>query len=233
VTTHVAPGDIHNRVWELLPWVVNGRLTRTDQTWVMRHIEECADCRREIEAQVEIQSVLASDARVAYAPQSSFQKLTSRIEELERPLPDNLPQELARTPGMSIPAAVPRFPRWLAATLAAQGAVVVALVVLVGWQSFERMLAPSYQTLTSAQPSTAIAGNVRVVLTPAVTVSQFQSLLESVNARVVAGPTEAHVWTLAVPYAKASPQFAAVIRLLRSDPRIALAEPVTTAESGR
>jgi len=74
-----------------------------------------------------------------------------------------------------------------------------------------------------------VHGNLRIVLAPSVTVAQFQSLLESVGARVVAGPTNANVWTLRLPYLEHSPRFDATLKLLRTDDRVVFAEPVSSA----
>ena len=91
---------------------------------------------------------------------------------------------------------------------------------------------PNYQTLSAREPAAAAGGNLHVVLAPTVTVTEFESLLELIHARVLAGPSAAHVWTLVVPYSTGSPEFAALIHNLRSNPRIAFVEPVA-AEAKR
>ena len=230
MTSRVSSGEVHDRVWELLPWVVNGRLAQDDEDWVARHIEECADCRSEVQAQERLQSVLVNDARVEYAPSASFQKLATRIEELERQMPDASPAERVRVARPRAPS--PRLPRWLLAALAGQGAVVVALAVLVAWQNMDRMMAPRFQTLTSEANPAAIRGNLRVVLAPSVSVAELRKLMGSVNAQIVAGPTDAGVWTLAVPYAASSADFSSAVERLRADGRVAFAEPVADSAAG-
>ena len=144
--------------------------------------------------------------------------------------PSAAPALLRRQPTVA-PAS--RLPRWLIYTLAAQCAAVAAIAILVGWQTTERFFAPNYQTLSAREPAVAAGGNLHVVLAPAVTVTEFQSLLELIHARVLAGPSAAHVWTLGVPYSTDTPQFAALIRNLRSDSRITFVEPVAAAETNR
>jgi hypothetical protein len=230
MTSQVPSREVHDQVWELLPWVVNGRLARDDEAWVARHIDECADCKRELQAQEQLQSVLVKDARVEYAPRASFQKLATRIEELERQMPDASPGEMVRVARPRAPS--PRLPRWLLAALAGQGAVVVALAVLVGWQNMDRMMAPRFQTLTTEPNAAAIRGNLRIVLAPSVTVADLRELMRSVNAQIVAGPSDAGVWTLAVPYAASSAEFTSAIERLRADARVALAEPIAGSAAG-
>lgn len=214
-------GEIHERAWELIPWLVNGRLEDGAEPWLSQHVGSCEECRREIEAQKTLATGFTADARVEYAPQASFEKLATRIREFEdaeshgtgrhdRPRP---------TPAVSMP-------RWLTATLAMQGAFVIALTVLVGFQAWNRMLEPNYRTLTSVDPSIPASGNLRLVLAPAATLHDFESIVAALKAQVIAGPSSAHVWTLAVPYAADTPQFAELLRRLRADERVTLAEPV-------
>ncbi len=230
MTSQVPSREVHDQVWELLPWVVNGRLARDDEAWVARHIEECADCKREMQAQEHLQSLLVNDARVEYAPRASFQKLATRIEELERQMPDDSPGETLRVARPRPPS--PRLPRWLLAAFAGQGAVVAALAVLVGWQNMDRMMAPRFQTLTTEPNAAAIRGNMRIVLAPSVTVAGLRELMRSVNAQIVAGPSDAGVWTLAVPSAASSAEFTGAIERLRADARVSLAEPIAGSTAG-
>ena len=34
MSNHVPPDELHDRAWELLPWIVNGRLVRDEEPWV-------------------------------------------------------------------------------------------------------------------------------------------------------------------------------------------------------
>jgi hypothetical protein len=231
MSNHVSADELHDRAWELLPWIVNGRLVREEEPWIARHLDECAACRREIEVQSDIRSALVGEARVEYTPQASFQKLVARIEEIDHASPHDpissgpaaVSAVLRRKPAVA-PAS--RLPRWLVYTLAVQCAAVTAIAIFVGWGATERFLAPNYQTLSAREPAAPAGGNLHVVLAPTVTVTEFQSLLELMHAQVLAGPSAAHVWTLVVPYAADSAEFAALIRNLRSNPRIAFVEPV-------
>jgi hypothetical protein len=231
MSNHVPPDELHHRAWELLPWIVNGRLVRDEEPWVARHLDECAACRREIEVQSDIRSALVGEARVEYTPRASFQKLVARMEEIDHASPHDpissgppaMSAVLRRKPTV---AAASRLPRWLVYTLAVQCAAVTAIAIFVGWGATERFLAPNYQTLSAREPAVAAGGSLHVVLAPTVTVTEFESLLELMHARVLAGPSAAHVWTLAVPYSTDTPQFAALVHNLRSNPRIVFVEPV-------
>src|SRR4051812_33093068 len=72
----------------LLPWHVTGQLTADEAARVEAHVQACAECRAELEQQRELRAVLRGEDRVDYAPQPSLQKLMTRIDELDRELPD-------------------------------------------------------------------------------------------------------------------------------------------------
>jgi hypothetical protein len=228
----------HAETWELIPWIVNGRASDEDAAGVAEHLAECADCRREIEVQRRLQAEVARNGSLEYAPQASFQKLMSRIEELEREVP-----EVAATGPATRPAVRPavRIPRWFVASFVAQSLAMIVLTVFAGWQGIEQLLAPRYQTLTSSEPPPATPsgnlpahgnptsfGNLKIVPAPTVTVTELRSLLKTVGAQVVSGPTDAGVWTLVVPYATTSPAFKTMLGELRADSRVAFAEPIET-----
>ena len=40
-------GEAHDKVWELIPWFVNGRLSEDDAAAVEAHLAECERCRDE------------------------------------------------------------------------------------------------------------------------------------------------------------------------------------------
>ena len=134
MSNHVPPDELHDRAWELLPWIVNGRLVRDDEPWVRRHLDECAECRREIEIQSDIRSALIGEARVEYTPQASFQKLVARMEEIDHASPrDPISNEPSAAPALlrRQPTVAPasRLPRWLIYTLGAQCAAVAAIAI--------------------------------------------------------------------------------------------------------
>ncbi|MGH8259501.1 MAG: zf-HC2 domain-containing protein [Steroidobacteraceae bacterium] len=86
--------------------------------------------------------------------------------------------------------------------------------------------AAPYRTLTSPAPRYAAGERVRVVLRSDVTLGQLQKLLRSIDAHIVDGPTEAHVYTLgfAVPIGSAQ-ALDGRIATLRADPDVLFAEP--------
>jgi hypothetical protein len=100
-------------------------------------------------------------------------------------------------------------------------------------------LQPIYETLTSptALPVTAATSSesVRVVFRRDVALAEVNALLREIPAQIIAGPTEAGVFTLALPVADASNvdltkngqtnSAVSVLARLRTDARVIFAEP--------
>lgn len=78
---------MHRDSWDLIPWLVNGRLRDAERARVEAHVAGCAECREEVIAQRALRERMAAEGPLAYSPAASFEKLWSRIEELEREVP--------------------------------------------------------------------------------------------------------------------------------------------------
>src|ERR1700681_4920088 len=71
----------HREIWELLPWLVNGRLSESDCRRAEAHLRLCSACRDEHAAQRQICQVIASDTAVEQMPMAGLNKLRQRIEK--------------------------------------------------------------------------------------------------------------------------------------------------------
>lgn len=89
-----------------------------------------------------------------------------------------------------------------------------------------RSNAAPYRTLTTPAAGYASGPRVRVVFGPHLSLEQLQSLLRSVGAHIVDGPTDAHVYTLGFAEPIASVEVLDErIATLRADPNVLFAEP--------
>ena len=88
-----AHAEAHLECRDLLPWLVNGTLDQGDRARVEQHLAECEECRVDLALEQDLHKRMAADDRVAYSPAASFEKLWSRIEELEREVPAAGPPE--------------------------------------------------------------------------------------------------------------------------------------------
>jgi hypothetical protein len=185
------PTADHRDIWELLPWHVNGRLSEPDRRRVEAHLQACGVCRDEYVAQRQIYQVIAADAAVEQIPTAGLNKLRQRIEKAEVADAAHSPPQRSR------PAAWRRQPRAaaIAASLAALTAA-VGIPAVLHLQAQRHAEASAYYTVTAAAAPHAGAV-IRAVFAPTLTLSALQSLLDDAHLRIVSGPTEAGVYSLA------------------------------------
>jgi O-antigen/teichoic acid export membrane protein len=113
--------------------------------------------------------------------------------------------------------------RWLAAAVVVQAVALIGLAGIMTWKIQELRQAPRYTTLSTApavSPAEAIA---RVVFAPTAASQSIATLLRSFDAQIIAGPTEAGVYTIAFAKTASEPPADAVTRL-RAQPEILFAE---------
>jgi len=169
----------HEHCRELIPWVVNGRASDVEERSVLAHAEDCTECREELDRHRELHKHMRGNEDVIAAPNASLQKLMAQIDAQSTP-------EVARTYRIKRP--------WLVAALWIQ---LVAIATLAG--ALFRSAAPpepEYTTLSTPGIQDRRAA-VRVVFAPNASLSQINQLLRSVECDIVAGPSEAGVYTLA------------------------------------
>jgi hypothetical protein len=226
--------DVHNQCWELLPWIANERAAAADAALVEAHLRDCADCQVELEAQRRLRDAIRSEDCIVLAPQTSLQKLMQRIEDESAVDRAEIADSEAATssyaePTDHAPAALVHrtksgLPRWLSIAAAVQGITIIALLSTLWMQSRDTLTAPRYTTLTS--PTPLIRGPVlRVVFAESVTLDEVNEILRSIDAQIIAGPSEAGVYTLALPvHAAGTGPIADALARLRSDDRILFSE---------
>ena len=194
------PTAEHQDIWELLPWLVNGRLSDADYRRVEAHLRVCGRCRDECLAQRQIYQLVSAATAVEQMPMAGLNKLRQRIEGTERTAAGAAPPEPASAPmpRRAISAGVWR-PR--AGALAASVVVIsvaIGIPTALRWNPTQRQDAPAaYYTVTTAtleHPGAVI----RAVFAPTATLSELQSVLDDAHLKIVSGPTEAGVYSLAM-----------------------------------
>jgi hypothetical protein len=108
----------------------------------------------------------------------------------------------------------------MAASVAAI-AVAVGLLLADRWLQFEaRVTQPKYRTVTTSVPGPQ-GEVIRAVFAPTITLVELQSILDEAQLRIVSGPTEAGVYSLA---SKSTLTVRASLALLRQYPTVRFAE---------
>ena len=200
----------HRDAWDLIPWLINGRLDAGQRAGVERHLDECAECRSELQVQCELMQAMNARPLVEAMPRASLRRLWDRIDA------ESLPAQTAAA--APVPARARRL-RWLAA--AAAGIVLaLGLALTLGgpWRG-----SPQAEYRTVSDPGAApAAGSIRAVFAGDLTVAELQALLQEAGLRARSGPTASGVYTLA-PAPAQDPRVA--LEILRSHPGVRFAEP--------
>jgi anti-sigma factor RsiW len=212
----------HQDIGEMLPWFVNGRLSEADRQRVDAHLRVCEACRDELAAQSRIYSLMSVDAGVERMPMAGLNRLRRRIESIEDAGPAAAPDEAARS-GASAGSSWRERRSAIAASIAMTA--VGALAALL-WNQHERRIAPAnYFTVTTTAPQPANTA-IRAVFAPSVTLSELQVVLDDAHLKIVSGPTEAGVYSLAM---SGSPSVDWSLQRLRGNEVVRFAEPVVPA----
>jgi hypothetical protein len=144
---------------------------------------------------------MSADDRVAYSPAASFEKLWSRIEELEREVPATAAGSDPR------PALVP-YRRWRArrgrtSTLSRWlAAAVVVQAIALGWLAARPGAGDAtapwvYRTVTTPTAADPTLLRFRVVFASQATVTEQQDVLVRRGLVIVGGPSLSGVYVLA------------------------------------
>ena len=160
--------NVHRTVDALLPFYVNETLDGDERDLVVRHLDECAQCRNEVEW---LRGLHAACAACAAEDEGSevFEVLRRQRKAWWRS---------SRVWGLA-------------------AAAELAVIAVLGWNVWSADDgAAQYRTL--AADGGIATGNVVVVFDAAASEAQMRRLLEASGARIVGGPTAAHGYVLAI-----------------------------------
>ncbi|MET0265214.1 MAG: zf-HC2 domain-containing protein [Duganella sp.] len=230
----------HRETQALLPWYAAEQLSAAEAGSVARHLQDCAQCRRDLARERALLAASGANAADTDLPALDMEGALARL----------LPQLGAQEPahqmgqmgqpgtGVAAPAAAatatatatapalttqPWWRRpaanqqsWLRWALAGQCVLIAGLLVLL-----VRPGEPAtYHALSSGAATAPASGNLVVMFQPTTTERDFRRILQSHGARVVDGPTVTDAYLLHV--APESRQQA--LDALRANPAIKLAE---------
>jgi hypothetical protein len=186
----------HQAISEILPWFVNGTLGELERQRVDAHLRTCAVCRNDVLQEQRVHRAMAGETSVEYMPAASLKRLQAM---LDGPRKEAAPAEMAASPAIPVKQPNRRWTPWqrrIAASIAV-AAVVLSLLTMNQWARFRtRELSPDYQTVTTSR-SRAPDEVIRAVFSPSITLVELQAILDEAQLRIVSGPTEAGVYSLA------------------------------------
>ena len=228
-------GDPHQYARGLIPWYVNGTLAGPEAAKLGAHLEVCAACRSDYEAQLRLCEAMQPEATLVFAAEPSFRKLLARIGTGEDAgqLASGRPMPAAAIPVAARSARAPRrVAHWLAAAVVLEG-----LALGYGgwvWHTDSSGAAPAYVTLTAPEPSYRNSARVRIVFRSTLSVQDLGKILHKAGAHIIDGPTDSNVYTLGFTGAGVSAGVAEQrIAALRGNADVLFAEPLGAANESR
>jgi hypothetical protein len=227
----------HHEAWEAVPWILNGSLSEAEARLAQEHLRGCADCREALAFEQRLREAMQQPQAQPADAEAGWRQLSARLDgsllagKQESEFAD-APAEMA-PPGAAAAAiaALPRrwsantSVRWLAAAVIVE-ALALGVVVTASWSNHPgREPIAVYRTLSQVDAVT-LAPTIRVVLAPGVRLEQFGTMLRAAHLQVVAGPSEAGVWSLAPAEDATSIATETALRALRGNPQVRFAEPL-------
>jgi hypothetical protein len=213
--------ESHQDISELLPWYVNNTLAEGERLRVKAHLDVCGACRDDLRVELQLFARLSEERGIEYMPAASLKKLQSRIEQTDL---------RGAGPSAAVELAVPAHRGTWTGLLAAS---VAALAVAVSLLAADRLTRPggppgNYYTVTTATERVPDAV-IRAVFTPNLTLERLQGVLDAAQLRIVSGPTEAGVYSLASTSAQ---PVVVSLATLRHDPAVRFAETTRVVTDG-
>ncbi|HEY2145084.1 MAG TPA: zf-HC2 domain-containing protein [Steroidobacteraceae bacterium] len=193
----------HGEISLLLPWYINGTLDGLSRQRVDAHLGFCPICRDDLSWERGIFEKIDDQTSINYVPGASLKRLNARLDALQSKVASaSSPPHLSRT---HIPWRV------LAAASVAAVTVTVAVLLVERWAPLGAPTAqPLYHTVTNSS-SRSRDEVIRAVFAPSITLLEMQDILDEAQLRIIAGPSEAGVYSLAAN--SASPVRASLARL--------------------
>ena len=223
---------VHPDISALIPWYVNGTIGERERRRVDAHLAQCAHCRDELTREQWVYRNMSAETAVEYMPAVSLNRLQARLDGIGVAKPERAQEGEAADVAADMAAAVRprrRSMPWQGLMAASVAVMAVALSLLAAdrWLQYRARVAapPAYYTVTTAVPR-APDEAIRAVFSPTITLSELQSILDEAQLRIVSGPTEAGVYSLAT---KSRRPVSSSLALLRSHAQVRFAESTTSA----
>ena len=204
---------LHEQAMEMLPWLINDSLLSDERAAVLDHAQSCVMCRREIKSLQDLRDSVNSLSSPVPIPEPDMRNINARIDKLINR------QNWARR---SISWIGEFFASPWRAVYVAQSVLLVVLAAALLWPATRDT---EYTTLT--QTSDLADGHyVRVVFSPDLTHSDLKELLDELKLRIVAGPSDRGVYTLATENSIAVMERDTALASLLKNRSVLFAQPV-------
>jgi len=201
----------HRAAWELIPWVVNGTADEAARALLTTHLAACPDCAAEYQLQSKLRVAIRKSEPPPADATSAYSRLRQRLDDETT---GQMPAHRAWSGGA----------RLLVAMVVLEAVSIVALSGVL-WVRGSHDNPAVYRTLGSGETVPRPA-TIRAVLDPALNLQGMQELLNGFKLQIVAGPTDAGVYSLAPADPAKLGDTAQIVAALRSNANVRFAEPI-------
>jgi hypothetical protein len=208
----------HQDVSALIPWYINDTIDERCRKRVDAHLALCAACRADLALERRVHGAVTADSGVEYMAAPSLKRLQARLDGPPGAAADAARSTTAETPSPEMPW------RSLLAASVLMIAVALGLFATEKWPR-GRVSPGNYHTVTTPVPQAPDAV-IRAVFAPDITLVELQAILDESRMRIVAGPTEAGVYSLAT---SSDRPVSASLALLRRHEAVRFAESIPAA----
>jgi hypothetical protein len=213
--------SIHEVISALMPWYVNGTISELDRQKADSHLRACAACREELLQERCVYEGVGTEGGVGYIPRPSLTRLNVALDGTAA-----VAQRLREPPGAER-RSLSSMPRTglMAASVAVLG-LGVGLLLADRWTQLRAQQPQSdYYTVTTAvaRPPDEV---IRAVFAPDVTLVELKAILDEAQLKIISGPSEAGVYSLA---ATSGRPVNVSLGLLRQHTTVRFAERTRTA----
>ncbi len=224
--------NIHNEVWQLLPWHVNNSLNKIENKKVKSHLKACTICQQEI---VRIKQLVDLVANKSYEATSeavidaNFSILKNRINShTETPKAHNkitthsqkiFGFRLGKLTQLSLPSPA----------LAMAATVLISLLMpRLEFNSPEEITFAQFKTLSNSEIAAVKKNTVRVIFLDDTQKTDINNLLAFVNGHITSGPTEQGEYSIGIDAELTIDNVQSVIDNLKKNSNVLFAEPAYT-----
>jgi hypothetical protein len=211
----------HKEVLALIPWYVNDSIGDRERQRVDAHLLECANCREDLARERWICQGMRAETAIEYMPANSLKRLQARLDGVDAAGSAGVPGEVSGD-GSGADKAGRRWMRWPGLMAASVAVMAVALSLLAAdrWMQLRAHAAPNYYTVTTSAPRPPNQA-IRAVFAPTVTLIELQAMLDEAQLRIISGPSEAGVYSLATTSRR---PVSSSLALLRTHAKVRFAE---------
>lgn len=237
-TREITESYPHDEVLLLLPWYINDSLGGRQKALVDEHVRSCIVCRRELATEARTLAAFRNESPLDQSVNAGFERLHGRIAARAAHrsrrsiygtagLAWTRVLDVARTfSGSRLRTALIALP--LVAMAIAFGLTQIQPLQPPGSEYLDSRTASAvdgYQTLSNPIEGVATPDDVQLIFARGTSIGTIEGLLESLPAKIIAGPNGAGVYTVRLLGVSADSERQAVILGLRGRQEVFFAEP--------